>query len=660
MPRRRTIWIAGVALIAAAAVGAVAVAALDTSSVSTTEVGVSDAGLAGVQPIAAVAGVQPATAPTIVSIASAPDGEGYLIVDSAGTVYAYGTVADHGDLVGVALAQPIVGSAVTPTSGGYWLVASDGGVFAFGDARFHGSTGAITLDQPVVAMASTPSGNGYWLVASDGGVFAFGDARFHGSTGGLSLRQPVVGIEPTAAGDGYVLVASDGGVFAFGRAGFFGSTGGLDLAQPIIAIAATPSGNGYRMLARDGGEFDYGDATFIGSVAERGVRFVAGAVRPQGDGHWMVTSAGQLQQVGLAPRLGAPVAGPPAAPPPPLADANVALELLGRFDEPMALRSRPGDTDRLYVAERAGRIVGFNPATQDRQTIIDITSLTTTDSERGLLGFDFSPDGSKVYLNHTDRQGNVELAEYDLASTPPTRRLLLEIAQPFSNHNGGDVHVTSDGVVWASSGDGGSGGDPQGNAQDRSNLLGTIYRIDPTPSGAAAYTIPADNPFVGQASVRPEIWAYGLRNPWRFDIDEVGGVIWIGDVGQNSTEEINRQPLNQPGANFGWKRFEGDQFFADVPAPGAIGPVHTYGRDSGCSITGGAVYQGPITALADTYLFSDFCTGVVWGIRHDGSAVAEVEDLGVRVPQIVQFGTGPDGALYLVSLGGDIFRLTSN
>jgi len=600
---------------------------------------------------------------TIVSLASAPDGEGYIAVDSSGTVYPYGSVADRGDASGLALAQPIVGSAVTPSGNGYWLVATDGGVFSFGDAAFHGSTGAIQLNQPIVDISPTPSGEGYWLVAADGGVFAFGDAGFFGSTGAISLRRPVVGIASTVRGTGYWMVASDGGIFAFGDAGFFGSTGGINLAEPIIDMARTPSGNGYRMLAADGGEFDYGDAGFIASSAGRGVRFAAAAVRPQGDGHWFITAAGQLQQGGLAPRLGAPVPGPPASPPPPLADASVAWQLAGTFNQPMALRARPGDADHLYVAERAGVLVRWNPANNDRQTVIDLTALTTTSSERGLLGFDFSPDGRYVYVNHTSLAGNLQLVEYDLSQAPPSRRLLLEITQPFGNHNGGDVHVTSDGLIWASSGDGGSGGDPQGNAQDRSNLLGTIYRIDPAPSGGQPYSIPPDNPFLNNGvpipGIRPEIWAYGLRNPWRIDVDEVNGVLWIADVGQDAREEVNRRPLTEAGANFGWKRFEGDRLFADVPAPGAVSPVHVYETSTSCSITGGVAYRGSIEALADSYLFGDFCTGVIWGLRHDGQSLVEVVDLGIRAGQVVQFGTDQNGDVYVVSLSGEIRRLVA-
>ncbi len=467
----------------------------------------------------------------------------------------------------------------------------------------------------------------------------------------------MVSIDRTSSGDGYWMVASDGGVFAFGRAPFFGSTGAIALDAPVIEVVATADDDGYRLFAEDGGEFAFGAADFIGSVAERGVRFAAVAVRPQEDGHWFVTAGGQLQQTGLAPRLGAPVAGPPAAPPPDLDSSSLALEHLGDFAEPIAIRTRPGDTERLYVAERSGSIVAWNPTTDVRTVVVDLSSLTTTSSERGLLGFDFSPDGRFVYLDHTDLAGNIELVEYDLDASPPTRRLLLEIAQPFGNHNGGDVHVTADGLVWASSGDGGSGGDPQNNAQNLTNLLGTIYRIDPTPSGGQPYTVPADNPFVGDADVRPETWAYGLRNPWRFDIDEATGMIWIADVGQNAFEEINRHPLDEPGANFGWKRFEGNAQFSDVSAPDPVFPIHTYGHGPACSVTGGVVYAGAIEALSGAYLYADICSNVVSGVRVADDGSVEAADLGVTASLVVAFGHDHDGEVLLVELGGRILRL---
>ncbi|MFT7647853.1 MAG: hypothetical protein ACI8Y4_002603 [Candidatus Poriferisodalaceae bacterium] len=311
----------------------------------------------------------------------------------------------------------------------------------------------------------------------------------------------------------------------------------------------------------------------------------------------------------------------------------------------------------IYVAERAGRIIGLYLATGARSTLLDMRALTATNSERGLLGFDFSPDGNRVYLDHTNLAGSVELAEYDLTTVPPTRRLLLSIPQPFANRNGGDVHVSGDGLVWASSGDGGSGGDPANNAQTTTNLLGTIYRIDPTPTPGAQYRIPASNPYVGTAAFRPEIWSYGLQNSWRFSFDSATGDMWIGDVGQGAREEINWEAAGVGGRNYGWKRFEGDQRFSDVDAPGAVSPIHVYSHSDGCSMTGGVVSRSGVPALEGVYLFADFCRGTIWGLRQVGGVTVEVAPLGIAASQPVAFGVDPNGAVLVAELSGRVRRI---
>jgi hypothetical protein len=190
--------------------------------------------------------------------------DGYLLVDAAGGVHAYGNAVFAGDLSGAHVAQPVVG--IARTGGGYWLLGRDGGVFSFGDAAFHGSTGAMHLNRPIVGMAPTPTGRGYWLVASDGGIFSFGDAAFHGSTGAMHLNRPIVAMAPTSTGRGYWLVASDGGIFSFGDAAFHGSTGAMHLSRPIVGMTASRGGLGYRFVAGDGGIFGFGDAGFFGGL----------------------------------------------------------------------------------------------------------------------------------------------------------------------------------------------------------------------------------------------------------------------------------------------------------------------------------------------------------------------------------------------------------
>ncbi|MDA8368226.1 MAG: hypothetical protein M0Z62_14945 [Actinomycetota bacterium] len=239
---------------------------------------------------------------TAVGMARTPDGKGYWIVASDGSVFSYGDAAFHGSMGGKVLNKPIVGMAATPDGGGYWLVATDGGIFSFGDAKFYGSTGALTLNKPIVGMAAVPGGGGYWLVASDGGVFSFGSASFHGSTGALRLNKPVVGMAATPTGGGYWLVASDGGIFSFGDAKFHGSTGALRLNKPVVGMAATPTGGGYWLVASDGGIFTFGNAAFHGSAGNLDlVRPVVGmAPTPTGGGYWLVAADGGIFTYGVA------------------------------------------------------------------------------------------------------------------------------------------------------------------------------------------------------------------------------------------------------------------------------------------------------------------------------------------------------------------------
>ena len=237
-----------------------------------------------------------------VAMATSPDGKGYWINGSDGSVAAYGSAKFLGSMAGVPLSAPVVGMAETADGGGYWEVASDGGIFSFGDAQFYGSTGALRLNKPIVGMARTPGGAGYWLVASDGGIFAFGDAAFYGSTGSIRLNLPVVGMARTDDGHGYWLVASDGGIFAFGDARFYGSMGGQHLNKPVVGMSSAPGGAGYWMDASDGGIFSFGSATFLGSAGALPlVRPVVGMTRtPDGSGYWMVASDGGLFSYGSA------------------------------------------------------------------------------------------------------------------------------------------------------------------------------------------------------------------------------------------------------------------------------------------------------------------------------------------------------------------------
>ncbi|MEO1064273.1 MAG: PQQ-dependent sugar dehydrogenase [Actinomycetota bacterium] len=598
------------------------------------------------------------------ALVPSPSGQGYRIVGTDGRVVAYGDASFEGSAGDLALNQPIVDAFPDADDDGYVLVAADGGIFNFA-ASFHGSTGSLQLNAPIVGAAGTPTGEGYWLFAADGGVFAFGDARFFGSMGGQPLNQPIVDGVGAPDGEGYWLVASDGGIFAFGSARFFGSMGGQPLNRPVVDMSPAPDGEGYWLFAADGGVFAFGSAGFLGSGAEIQTTFQGFAITPAGDGYWAVTPEGALQNFGNAGRFGAPIAGPPGR------DVTPSLERIGTFTQPVALRPNRLDPDGggLLVAERTGRIRAWWPATDRRELVVDLSNLTSASGERGLLSFDLDEGASRLWVSYTDGGGDLVIAEYPLTSSggdephpiAGARRQLLEIDQPFGNHNGGDLHVGPDGNLWISSGDGGSSGDPQNNAQNRRNLLGGILRIDPTPTpGGAAYTVPDDNPFVGDSAGLDELWAYGLRNPWRISFDRSTDDLWIGDVGQGRREEINVEPAGDAGGrNYGWRILEGTLPFGGSPQAGLTGPIHEYGHTGGrCSVTGGVVYRGAeLAGLEGRYLFGDFCSGEVWTLRPVGDG-AEVERLsGVTVPQLVAFGEDVDGEVWLLSLGGGVFRL---
>ncbi len=350
--------------------------------------------------------------------------------------------------------------------------------------------------------------------------------------------------------------------------------------------------------------------------------------------------------------------------------------------QPVALVAKP-DTGRLYVASLSGQVWLLNPADRDSagggvdtgfdpQLVADIGSRISQGCENGLLGIAFSPDGSDLYLSYTDAARNTRIAVAPMVGDIPqmeSRRVLLALDQPACNHNGGDLAFGPDGNLWIGIGDGGAD-DVFGHGQDRSSLLATIIRINPNPPSGKGYAIPSGNPFADSSGAE-EVWAYGVRNPWRFSFDRLTGDLWIGDVGQNRWEEIHVLEAAagwSAGANLGWPLFEGNERFSDgesdeanAQAPSDLQfPVYTYGHNEGCSVTGGYVYRGSTMAsLAGTYVFGDYCTGELWGLLRDVDGTPLRISLGVSVPRntLVSFGEDSEGALYALSAAGIVFRL---
>jgi glucose/arabinose dehydrogenase len=342
---------------------------------------------------------------------------------------------------------------------------------------------------------------------------------------------------------------------------------------------------------------------------------------------------------------------------------GVRLTEVVTLDAPVAMAQRPGH-EPFFVAERAGRIMVVEDGEVRPEPLLEVE--TTTNGERGLLGLAFSPEGDHLYVSYTNLDGDSRLDEYAMGQGVAeivfgSRRTLLAVAQPFSNHNGGHIVFGPDGLLYYGLGDGGGGGDPENNAQDLTTLLGSVLRIDPRPQGDAPYAIPAANPFV-DGEGRGEIFLYGVRNPWRFSFDRATGDLWLADVGQNAIEEVNRlSAAEAPGANLGWPALEGTRPYDGDPPADAVAPVYEYTHDEGYSVTGGFVYRGQaIPALAGAYVFGDLGTAELWALAVDANgAVAGRADLGVGVDEgtLVSFFEDLDGELHVISIGGTISRL---
>jgi len=349
---------------------------------------------------------------------------------------------------------------------------------------------------------------------------------------------------------------------------------------------------------------------------------------------------------------------------------GVRLQKIGSFAAPLYVTAPPGDRRRLFVVEQGGKIKVIRGGKVLSTPFLDITKLVTSGGEQGLLGLAFAPDYAQsglFYVYYTTKDGNQRVVEYhrrsgDVADPGSARQVLLMPDQE-SNHNGGMLRFGPDRLLYIGTGDGGGGGDQHGahgNAQNLGVLLGKILRIDPRQSGTQPYGVPSSNPFAGRNDARGEIYAYGLRNPWRFSFDRRTGDLAIGDVGQGAVEEIDfRRRGRARGANFGWRVFEGDTRYTEgESAPGAVKPVITERHaDGNCSITGGVVVRDPgLKAWTGRYVFGDYCRGVLESARLPNGKVSETS---LHVDQLSSFGQDARGRVYAVSLSGPVYRLVA-
>jgi glucose/arabinose dehydrogenase len=378
----------------------------------------------------------------------------------------------------------------------------------------------------------------------------------------------------------------------------------------------------------------------------------------------------------LAMALFSATCSDPAAPGPgdPSVPALSLVLVAQGLDAPLYVTAPPGDTQRIFIVEQSGRIRILRNGTLLPTPFLDLSGRISSGGERGLLGLAFHPQyaaNRRFVVYYTNPSGDTRVSVFQASSNPDladaaSEQVILAVTQPFANHNGGMVVFGPDGKLYIGLGDGGSGGDPQGNGQNRNVLLGKILRLDVNGSGQAS--VPADNPFAGQSGRRPEIWSYGLRNPWRFSFDRTLGDLYIGDVGQSAREEIDvsteAAQLGR-GLNYGWNTMEGTACYS--PSTGCVRtgltlPVLDYDHGAGCSVTGGYVYRGAaIPPLRGTYFYGDYCQGWVRSFRLSGTGVTLPTDWASLRPggQITSFGEDGQGEIYIVIQSGKVLRIVT-
>lgn len=343
--------------------------------------------------------------------------------------------------------------------------------------------------------------------------------------------------------------------------------------------------------------------------------------------------------------------------------------IAGGFSEPIGMTSIYNNENILYILEQQGIIKVIQDGNVLVQPFLDIRDrVGDNQNEQGLLGIALDPnflENQEFYLNYTNNNGDTTISRFQanedfLTADINSEQIILSVDQPYANHNGGNLAFGPDNYLYIGLGDGGSGGDPDGNAQNMESLLGKMLRIAVTDQDS--YAIPSDNPFVDGGG-RAEIWASGLRNPWRYSFDKSTGALFIADVGQGEWEEINFLPFPlRPGLNFGWDYREGSHPFQGTPPPGLtfIEPVTEYDHSQGCSVTGGYVYRGQaLPEWYGVYLFADYCNGKVWGLLPGDNDTWSSRLLFETDENISSFGEDTNGDLYLISHGGSIYKLES-
>jgi glucose/arabinose dehydrogenase len=336
------------------------------------------------------------------------------------------------------------------------------------------------------------------------------------------------------------------------------------------------------------------------------------------------------------------------------------------LDKPLGLTHAGDHTSRTFVLEQPGLIWMFQDWERNPTPFLDIRDrVVDSQNEQGLLGLAFHPnfkENGLFYINYTGENGDTFISRFNMSSDPnvadaSSKKMLLRIDQPYGNHNGGHLLFGPEGYLYIGTGDGGSGGDPQGNAQNRDSLLGKMLRIDVDQGDP--YGVPADNPY-SNGGGRPEIWAIGLRNPWRFSFDRTVGDLYIGDVGQNQWEEISFLPAGQPGgANFGWDYWEANHPFEGSPPDDVemISPIWEYDHANGCSVTGGVTYRGSLPDWQGIYLYGDFCSGTIWGLLRDAGGSWQNMALYQTRANITAFGEDESGEIYMIDRRGSINML---